>query len=90
MNKLVIIGGGPAGYETAIKAKKAGLDVTLIEKNELGGVCLFEGCIPTKTLLQSAKLFATALDSADFGVNIDNPALDYQTVMLRKNGVIFR
>ena len=53
--QLIIIGGGPAGYTAAEAAGKAGLSVLLIEKNNLGGVCLNEGCIPTKTLLYSAK-----------------------------------
>ena len=64
MTDFVIIGGGPAGYTAAEKAAKAGLSVVLFEKKALGGVCLNQGCIPTKTLLTSiAKLtrFLTAL-----------------------------
>lgn len=53
--QVIIIGGGPAGYTAAEAAGKAGLSVLLIEKNNLGGVCLNEGCIPTKTLLYSGK-----------------------------------
>lgn len=53
--QVIIIGGGPAGYTAAEVAGKAGLNVLLIEKSSLGGVCLNEGCIPTKTLLYSAK-----------------------------------
>ena len=53
--QVIIIGGGPAGYTAAETAGKGGLSVLLIEKNSLGGVCLNEGCIPTKTLLYSAK-----------------------------------
>ena len=53
--QVIIIGGGPAGYTAAEAAAKGGLSVLLIEKNSLGGVCLNEGCIPTKTLLYSAK-----------------------------------
>ena len=58
MNKyqVIIIGGGPAGYTAAEAAGKAGLNVLLIEQNQIGGVCLNEGCIPTKTLLYSAKI----------------------------------
>ena len=55
MIDLAIIGGGPAGYVAAERAAARGLDVTLFEKKDLGGVCLNEGCIPTKTLLYSAK-----------------------------------
>ncbi len=90
MNKLVIIGGGPSGYETALQAKEAGFDVVVIEKNELGGVCLWEGCIPTKTLLQSAKQYKASLEAGKFGVIHNEPTLDYQAVLLRKSGVIFR
>ena len=57
MYQLAIIGGGPGGYVAAAKAAKAGLSTILFEKRELGGVCLNEGCIPTKTLLYSAKVF---------------------------------
>lgn len=90
MNKLIIIGGGPAGYETALAAKQAGLDVTLIEKETLGGVCLWEGCIPTKTLLHSAHLYQQMQKGDDFGVNASDVTLDFQKVQLRKNGLIFR
>ena len=54
---LAVIGGGPGGYTAAEKAAAAGMDVILFEKNEPGGVCLHEGCIPTKTLLNSAKMY---------------------------------
>ena len=57
MIDLAIIGGGPAGYVAAERAAARGLDVTLFEKKYLGGVCLNEGCIPTKTLLYSAKVY---------------------------------
>ncbi len=58
--QVIIIGGGPAGYTAAEAAGKGGLSVLLIEKNSLGGVCLNEGCIPTKTLLYSAKTYDSA------------------------------
>ena len=54
---LIVIGGGPAGYIGAERAGQAGFNTLLIEKNSLGGVCLNEGCIPSKTLLNSAKIF---------------------------------
>ena len=90
MNKLVIIGGGPAGYETAIKAKQAGLDVTLIEKNELGGVCLWEGCIPTKSLIHAAHLYQSMQKADQFGISATELTFDYTAMQVRKNGVIFR
>ena len=61
---LAIIGGGPAGYVAAERAGKKGLKVVLFEKGELGGVCLNEGCIPTKTLLYSAKLYDNAIGAS--------------------------
>ena len=63
-----IIGGGPAGYTAAEAAAKAGLSVILFEKDNLGGVCLNEGCIPTKTLLYSAKVKDMACSAAKYGV----------------------
>ena len=70
MIDLAIIGGGPAGYVAAERAGAKGLAVTLFEKRELGGVCLNEGCIPTKTLLNSAKLYLGAIHSEAFGVTV--------------------
>ena len=75
---LTIIGGGPAGYLAAERAARGGLSVLLFEKRELGGVCLNEGCIPTKTLLHSAKLYEQAKNGGAFGVSGENfPAVDY-------------
>lgn len=90
MSKLLIIGGGPAGYETALLAKSLGVDVTLIEKQALGGVCLWEGCIPTKTLLHSASLYQKMQESDPFGIHTSDVKIDFQAVHVRKNGVIFR
>lgn len=88
MTNLVIIGGGPAGYESAIKAKKAGFNVTLIEKNELGGVCLWEGCIPTKTLLHSALFYESLKNGSSLGVELENYNLNINTIKKRKDSVI--
>ena len=66
--QVIIIGGGPAGYTAAEAAGKAGLSVLLIEKNNLGGVCLNEGCIPTKTLLYSAKTYDSARHASKYAV----------------------
>ena len=86
--QVIIIGGGPAGYTAAEAAGKAGLSVLLIEKNNLGGVCLNEGCIPTKTLLHSAKLYDHALDSAAYGVTAESVRVDHAAVIARKERVI--
>ncbi len=85
---LAIIGGGPAGYVAAERAGKKGLKVVLIEKSELGGVCLNEGCIPTKTLLYSAKLYDNALNSSKYGINTKEVTFDFSKMMARKQKVV--
>jgi dihydrolipoamide dehydrogenase len=88
MYDLIIIGGGPGGYIAAERAGAMGKKVLLIEKRELGGVCLNEGCIPTKTLLNSAKLYAHAKEAAQFGVSCDNVKFDLAKAMGWKRQVI--
>lgn len=88
MNDLLIIGGGPAGYVAAERAGKAGLSVVLFEKNAMGGVCLNEGCIPTKTLLYSAKVYENALNSDKYGVFVDNADFQLDKVVSRKKKVV--
>ncbi|MDR0864636.1 MAG: dihydrolipoyl dehydrogenase [Candidatus Symbiothrix sp.] len=85
---IAIIGGGPAGYTAAELAGKSGLKTVLFEKNALGGVCLNEGCIPTKTLLYSAKVFNTAKDSAKYGISCENINYDLSKIIARKNKVV--
>lgn len=85
---LAIIGGGPAGYVAAEKAGAKGLKVILFEKKELGGVCLNEGCIPTKTILYSAKLYENALHAEKYGVSATGVTFDFQKIMARKNKVV--
>jgi len=88
MFDLAIIGGGPGGYVAAERAGAAGLQVVLFEKKELGGVCLNEGCIPTKTLLYSAKVYNYALHGSQYGVSVENPAFDYGKIVDRKDKVV--
>ena len=88
MFDIAIIGGGPGGYVAAEKAGKNGLKAILFEKKELGGVCLNEGCIPTKTLLYSAKLYDHARGSEKYGVRADGVELDYKKMFDRKTKVI--
>ncbi len=88
MYDLVIIGGGPGGYVAAERAGRAGLSVALFEKNKLGGVCLNEGCIPSKALLNSAKLYRHAVDSKAFGITSEGVSFDQTTVVKRKNKVV--
>ena len=85
---LIVIGGGPGGYLAAERAAAAGLRTLLFEKRALGGVCLNEGCIPSKTLLNSAKTFDHALHSGLYGVSCENVKLDPNAVIDRKNKVI--
>jgi dihydrolipoamide dehydrogenase len=88
MYDLMIIGGGPAGYVAAERAGHRGLKVILFEKKSMGGVCLNEGCIPTKTLLYSAKTYENALHGDKYGVYGDNIRFDYGKIVARKNKVV--
>ena len=88
MYDIAIIGGGPGGYVAAEKAGKNGLRTILFEKKDLGGVCLNEGCIPTKTLLYSAKLYDYARKSEKYGVRVEGATLDYKKMTDRKTKVI--
>lgn len=86
---LVVIGGGPAGYLAAERAGHAGLNTLVIEKREFGGVCLNEGCVPSKTFLNSAKVVDYANHAANYGVKVDGKAsVDQKAVVERKNGVV--
>ena len=86
--QVIIIGGGPAGYTAAETAGKGGLSVLLIEKNSLGGVCLNEGCIPTKTLLYSAKTYDSAKHASKYAVNIPEVSFDLPKIIARKSKVV--
>ena len=88
MFDLIVIGGGPAGYLAAERAGHAGLKVVLFEKNSLGGVCLNEGCIPSKALLNSAKLYEHALHSQAYGVKAEGVSIDQPTVVARRGKVV--
>ena len=88
MYDLAIIGGGPAGYVAAEKAGAAGLGVVLFEKRELGGVCLNEGCIPTKTLLYSAKMYDHATAGKKYGITAGEVSYEYKKIADRKTKVV--
>ncbi|MFA9390268.1 MAG: dihydrolipoyl dehydrogenase [Prolixibacteraceae bacterium] len=85
---LAIIGAGPAGYVAAERAGSKGLKVVLFEKENLGGVCLNEGCIPTKTLLYSAKLYDNAVGGDKYGITTTGVSFDFAKMMARKNKVV--
>lgn len=85
---VIVLGGGPAGYLAAERAAQGGKSVVLIEKRALGGTCLNEGCIPSKALLNSAKLYEHAKDSAAFGVTAEQVQIDQKQVIAHKNKVV--
>ena len=86
--QVAIIGGGPAGYTAAETAGKAGLSVVLFEKQNLGGVCLNEGCIPTKTLLYSAKTYDAARYASKYAVHVSEVSFDLPKIIARKQKVV--
>lgn len=88
MYDLAIIGGGPAGYVAAENAGAKGLSVVLFEKRELGGVCLNEGCIPTKTLLYSAKMYDHATGGKKYGITAEGVSYEYKKIADRKTKVV--
>ena len=88
MYDLMIIGGGPAGYVAAERAGHNGLSVIMFEKKALGGVCLNEGCIPSKTMLYSAKIYENAIHGDKYGIYGDNIRFDYGKIVARKNKVV--
>jgi len=90
MYDLGIIGGGPAGYVAAERAGQKGLKVVLFDKKKLGGVCLNEGCIPTKTLLYTAKLYDNAREGGKYGIDCSGVTYDFAKVMQRKDKVVTR
>ncbi|MBY0122460.1 dihydrolipoyl dehydrogenase [Bacillus sp. S/N-304-OC-R1] len=85
---LVILGGGTGGYVAAIRASQLGLKTALVEKGKLGGTCLHKGCIPSKALLRSAEVFATAKRSEEFGITAENVAVNFNKVQERKNKIV--
>lgn len=86
---IAILGGGPAGYVAAERAGAKGLSVVIFDKRALGGVCLNEGCIPTKTLLNSAKVLENAHEAGKYGINVDqNISIDFGKIMKRKDKVV--
>ncbi len=89
---ILILGGGPGGYVAAIKARHLGAKVALIEANAIGGVCLNEGCIPTKALLKSAKVYKTILHARDYGITLQNDQVtpNWPSMLERKSKIVTR
>jgi len=86
--KVAIIGGGPGGYVSAIRLQQFGIEVAVFEKNRLGGVCLNRGCIPTKTMVKVAEIFSEIKVAKEFGIELQNPKLNYEQVCKRKDEVV--
>ena len=87
---IVVIGGGPGGYATALYGASAGLDIAIIEKHKLGGTCLNVGCIPAKELLETASVMRAVRDANEFGITANDVSVDWTTTLERKQGIIDR
>lgn len=87
---IAIIGGGPGGYTAAVRAAQAGRSVVIIEREKLGGTCLHRGCIPSKSLLRSAEVYATIAEASTYGVSIPEGtiAVNWNSVLQRKNSIV--
>jgi len=85
--KVLVVGGGPGGYVAAIRAAQLGAEVTLVEREHLGGTCLNVGCIPTKALLHSAETYLAAKNSASIGIAVKEAALDWSQVQANRRAV---
>ena len=81
---LVVLGGGTGGYVAAIRANQLGMNVALVEKKQLGGTCLHEGCIPSKSLLKSAEVYQTIKNASEFGVNLNDIEIDFSKMQEKK------
>lgn len=88
--KIVVLGGGPGGYVAAIRAAQLGADVTIIEKNKLGGTCLNVGCIPTKVLLHTAEIIETLKDAKTLGIKVERATVNWKQLINRKEEVVNR
>ena len=84
---ILIIGSGPGGYVTAIRASQLGFKVGVVEKENLGGICLNWGCIPTKALLKSAQVFEYLKHAGDYGLSVNSYDKDFDAVVKRSRGV---
>ena len=86
--KVLVIGGGPGGYVAALRAAQLGAEVTLAEKEKLGGTCLNVGCIPTKAILHPAGLLSEAKEAEAMGLSLKVHAVDWEKVQAYKNGIV--
>ena len=77
---MIVVGSGPGGYVTAIRASQLGMKTAIVEKKDLGGICLNWGCIPTKALLRSAEIYHYMQNAKDYGLSADGISFDLQKV----------
>ncbi len=84
---MIIIGSGPGGYVAAIRASQLGFKTAIVEKAELGGICLNWGCIPTKALLKSAQVYQYTKHAADYGILINDSKPDFQKIISRSRSI---
>ena len=84
---LIVVGSGPGGYVTAIRASQLGLKTAIVEKESLGGVCLNWGCIPTKALLKSAQVFEYINHAEDYGIKVGKANADFSAIVNRSRDV---
>ena len=84
---VIIIGAGPGGYVTAIRASQLGMKTAIIEKEHLGGICLNWGCIPTKALLRTAEIYNFIKHAAEYGLNVEKASFDLKKVVERSRGI---
>src|SRR3990167_1424748 len=84
---VIVIGAGPGGYVTAIRAAQLGLKTAIVEREALGGVCLNWGCIPTKALLKSGEVYETLSHLGDYGLSIEKASFDFTKIIERSRGV---
>jgi dihydrolipoamide dehydrogenase len=85
---LVVVGGGPGGYAAALYAAAAGMSVAVVERDKVGGTCLHRGCIPAKQFLETATVFRTVAGAKEFGVQADQPTVDFAASQARKQRVV--
>ncbi len=84
---VIVIGSGPGGYVTAIRASQLGLKTAVVERSELGGICLNWGCIPTKALLKSANVFEYIQHAEDYGIKVKGAEADFSAMVKRSRTV---
>jgi dihydrolipoamide dehydrogenase len=88
--RVIVIGGGVGGYPAALRAARLGADVTLVEREKIGGVCLNKGCIPTKVFLHSASVYREIKRASLFGLNVEKLEIDFNRLLARKKTIVDR